>query len=81
MADADGGSDVKLTDLTPDKYRSCAIAACPAVFKTDRGTYVVIGKVLDDGVVPEGRVGPGEIAVELPGDLLDAAELATKTED
>ena len=66
---------MKLTDLTPEKYRSCAIAACPALFRTDRGTYVVIGKVLDDGVVPAGRVGPGEIAVELPAELIDAADL------
>ena len=64
---------MKLTDLTPEKYRSCAIAACPALFRTDRGTYVVIGTVLGDDVVPEGRVGPGEIAVELPAELLDAA--------
>ena len=66
---------MKLTDLTPEKYRSCAIAACPALFRTDRGTYVVIGKVLDDGVVPAGRAGPGEIAVELPAGLIDAADL------
>jgi len=71
---------VKLTDLTPSKFRSCAIAACPALFKTDRGTYVVIGKVIDSATVPEGRVGPGEIVVELPAELLDDADLEPSSE-
>lgn len=36
---------MKLNDVTPEAYMcgSCG-CGCPAVFETDRGTYVIIGK-------------------------------------
>ncbi len=49
---------------------------CPALALTDRGSYVVVGKVVTD---PEALsamaaahigVGPGEMAVEVPASLL-----------
>jgi hypothetical protein len=44
---------------------------CPALAATDRGSYVVVGKVVTD---PEARsslgIGPDEQAVEVPAELL-----------
>lgn len=36
---------MKLNEVTPEAYMcgSCG-CGCPAVFETDRGTYVIIGK-------------------------------------
>ncbi len=61
-------------ELTPDMYR-CAggVAACPSVFETDHGTLLVIGRILDDDtrkLLPEGRVGEGEIAIEIPKGMI-----------
>lgn len=58
-------------DLTPDTHR-CGIGACPAVFETDRGTIVLVGKVLSDtdrAQLAE-RIGEGEVAIEIPRDLI-----------
>jgi len=63
---------MKLIEKTP-KRSICVIANCPAIFETDRDTYVVIGKQLsskDALNLLKGRVGPGETAVEFPKELL-----------
>jgi hypothetical protein len=48
---------------------------CPALAKTDRGSYVVVGKIVTD---PEALAalpaGDGEIAVEVPASLLAGGE-------
>lgn len=45
---------------------------CPALARTDRSSYVVVGQVVTD---PEALgalgIGPGEQAVEVPAPLLD----------
>jgi hypothetical protein len=45
---------------------------CPALAATDRGSYVVVGKVVTD---PEALgalgIGDGEMAVEVPASLLE----------
>lgn len=61
-----------LNDLTPSSF-SCLIGACPAIFETDQKTYIIIGSVVDSKTVKEllpGRVGKGEIAIEIPQELL-----------
>ena len=44
---------------------------CPALARSDRGTWVVVGKIVTD---PEALgalgIGPGEQAVEVPAGLL-----------
>jgi hypothetical protein len=51
-----------LRDITPTKYRcDPASTHCPAIFKTDRGTYIIIGK------------RKNESAVEISADLLEEA--------
>ena len=55
------------------KSSLCMIANCPAIFETDRDTYVVIGKQLsskDASDLLKGRIGTGETAVEFPKELL-----------
>lgn len=57
-----------LTELTPEMLR-CAVGPCPSVFETDRGTFIVIGKVVQDEEalrLLRGKIGEGESAVELP---------------
>lgn len=61
-----------LKDITPSSF-NCGIAVCPAIFETDQRTYIIIGSVVDSKTVKEllpGRVGKGEIAIEIPQELL-----------
>lgn len=62
---------MELTDITPKPCR-CGIAACPAIFRSDRGTFVVIGRRVDGqdlrGV--SHRVGNNENVIEIPEELL-----------
>ena len=63
---------MKLRDITP-KSLQCIISSCPAIYETDRGTIVLIGRrldsVRDSGLLP-GKVGEGEVAIEIPRELL-----------
>ena len=62
---------MKLIEITP-KQLQCGIGACPAIFETDRGTYVVVGRNLADELPHElrGRVGSHETVIEVPKELL-----------
>ena len=44
---------------------------CPQVLETDRGTYIVQGKVLDDEAKSTVSPPEGENAVEIPKALLE----------
>mgnify|MGYP000137805111 CR=1 FL=1 len=62
-------------NLTPKKYEaSPAMGNCPAIFKTDTGSYVLIGKALSENEVKQldigGRVGDDEIVFQIPADLI-----------
>ncbi len=66
----------KLVDLTPPTHKKCDFEmSCPAVFKSDVGTYVIIGKTINPNNEPalKGRVGSDETAVEIAFDLLEDA--------
>lgn len=72
---------MKLKDITP-KEDLCAIGACPAVFESDRDTYVVVGKILphsETSVLIPGRVGEDEIAVEVPKRILGKLIASTRS--
>ena len=62
---------MKMFDITPKQFH-CGIGACPAVFETDRGTYVLIGSNLPSASINElsERIGVGETAIEIPKELL-----------
>jgi hypothetical protein len=54
------------------KIRDCPDGrTCPAVHGTDRGTLMIIGRVVSDSdVLAQMAIGPGEIAIEVPASLL-----------
>jgi hypothetical protein len=60
--------DLKIRELTPTAMR-CIFGQCPALFETDRETLIVIGRVLEDPTILEGRIGKGEVAIEVPRNL------------
>ncbi len=61
---------MKLKDITPKSF-SCEAGGCPAIFETDRGTYLIIGTKVDsvDSLL-SGRIGPNETAIEVPAGLI-----------
>ncbi len=64
---------MELKNITPKALR-CVVGVCPAIYLTDRGTAVVIGRRLDSAIVSEllpGKVGSQEVAIEIPRELLD----------
>lgn len=64
---------MNLKDITP-RSATCLVGACPALFETDRGTLLVVGRRLSEQEVLEqlaGRVGQNEWVVEIPQDLLE----------
>ena len=70
-----------LKDLTPKRFRACGIAACPSVFSTENGSYIVVGRKVHASVIPEGRVNPDEEVVEVPKELLEAIDSRSASGD
>lgn len=54
------------------KIRGCPDGrTCPAVHSTDRGTFMIIGRVVGDpAALAQMEIGPGEVAIEVPASLL-----------
>jgi hypothetical protein len=48
----------------------CFGGTCPTIYATDRDTVVVQGQQVNDSDV---TLGPGEVLVEIPADLLKQA--------
>ena len=64
-------TNMKLTEITPAQLR-CALGPCPAVYRSDSGTIVIVGKRLSKEALAEllpGKVSSEEEAVELPRDF------------
>lgn len=67
----------KLIDVTPAKYK-CPWADCPAIFRSSADTYVIVGKICNTATSPLlGRVGPDEMAIEIPAELLESQSYST----
>jgi hypothetical protein len=63
---------MKYKDITP-KSLACMEIGCPAIFETNAGTFVLIGRKLRKSSVPgklSQRIGAGEQAIEVPRELL-----------
>jgi len=64
----------KLIEKTPLHLR-CGHASptCPAVFEDADGQNAIIGRQVSLEDYPElaGRIGPGEIVIEVPAELLE----------
>ena len=63
---------MRLTKLAP-AFEMCGIGACPAVFRTEAGAYVIVGNSVDRAELPPGQVGDGEFAIEIPKELIEEA--------
>ena len=48
----------------------CSASACPSVYATDRGTYIVQGNVVGERARQELTLPAGETAVEIPQEML-----------
>lgn len=63
---------MKIRNITPEKML-CVVGACPAIYETDRGTIVIIGKRLpqkDVNLLLSGKVDTQEEVIEIPRELL-----------
>jgi len=51
----------------------CGIGACPAIFETSNGTYLIVGRRVSTEVAEQfkSRVSPDEEIIEIPKGLLD----------
>ena len=63
---------MNLKDITP-RTIVCAGIGCPAIFEAENDRYVIIGKLLpkkfsDSGLAS--RIGPDEVAIIIPRELL-----------
>ena len=61
-----------VVEITPANL-ACAAAACPSIFETKRGTYILVGKKLGIKDVPgevKSKMGAGETAMEIPKELI-----------
>ncbi len=60
-----------IREITP-KEMDCILASCPAIFKTNKESYVLIGKKIEaEEIGISKRVGKDEIAIEIPKNLID----------
>ncbi len=65
---------MKLTNITP-KGLLCPAGGCPAVYETERETYLIIGTKVDpEAALPPGKVGDGEEVIEVPAALIRGLE-------
>lgn len=64
---------MKLKEITPDAFVCHSSSCCPAVFETDRGSYVIVGKKLDAAALAQldGRVGSDEFVIEVTKGMID----------
>ena len=64
---------MKLKDVTPTQHR-CVVGPCPAIYESDRGTYVIVGAKIDSSLRKSEplveQVGSDETVVEIPKAIL-----------
>ena len=64
----------KLKDLTPKKLLNACwpFPGCPAIFETDDGHYILVGKQKDaTSLGIKYRVSEDEVVIEVPKHLID----------
>ncbi len=65
---------LEVQDVTPVEADCSPLPICPGIFKSNRGSYLIVGKVLsveDATALPEGRVAADEYVVEVPASMID----------
>ena len=61
-----------VVEKTPAKL-FCAVGACPSIFETDSGTYIIVGKELMLEEITQkikDKIGEGEMCIEVPKELI-----------
>ncbi len=69
----------KVKEISPDNY--CVLGSCPSVFETDKGTFLIIGKKLDNEKIPDEvkkKIGSNEMVIEVPKNLITELDLFKK---
>lgn len=63
---------MKLKNITPEAFICHTNNCCPAVFETEKGTYVIVGKKIDasEAGIAE-RVGDDEWVIEVEKGMID----------
>lgn len=63
---------MKLNEVTPAEFVCHTQTCCPAIFETESGSYVIIGKKLSASAASlvEGRVGADEYVIEVPKGMI-----------
>ncbi|MFC1513609.1 hypothetical protein ACFL5P_01235 [candidate division KSB1 bacterium] len=59
-------------EKTPAVY-NCVAYACPSVFETNRGTYIIVGKKVNMKEIAQdikNKIGAGEAGIEVPKGLI-----------
>lgn len=68
---------MKIIEKTPEKL-FCVIGTCPALFETDEGTFLIIGKKLNKENIPaevKRKIGSDEMVIEVPKNLITDLDL------
>ena len=71
--------ELKVNDITPTSL-FCIVGSCPAIFKTNNDTFIIIGKQLNktESKPIQHKIGQNETAIEIPKELI--TKLFAKTE-
>lgn len=64
---------MKMKEITPDAFLCHTSNCCPAVFETDNGSYVIVGKKLSASALAQldGRIGADEFVIEVSKGMID----------
>jgi hypothetical protein len=64
---------MELREITPPEFICQNCSACPAVFETESGSYIIIGKKLSAAVQAQlkNRVADDEFVIEVPKGMID----------
>jgi hypothetical protein len=68
---------IKCFEITPKRFL-CVGGACPSVFMTEKGTFLMIGKKLDKENIPDEvkrKIGSDEMVIEVPKNLITDLDL------
>lgn len=61
---------LEVIEITPKAFK-CFVGACPSVFKTNRGTFILIGKTVNQAPeIVKNKVGSDEFVIEIPQELI-----------
>ena len=66
-----------IKEITPIQFM-CILTACPSIFEAEKGTFLIIGKKLDNENIPDEvkrKIGSDEMVIEVPKNLLTDLDL------